>query len=351
MRVLCVQPGPDWSVMDVHRGWVRAFRELGCQVQDFDYNRQLSFYGLAHFEQDDGTYRPAIPGRSDQAIAASKGIESALYEWWPDMLWVTYGPMVDPNVLRLARHRGHIVVLCHTESPYEDDRQLGWVRQGVADVHFVNDPTNLDRYRELEPHTYYLPHSYDPNVHRPPSKSVPMAHDMCFVGSMFPSRLDWLTRFHEAAPDIDLHLAGNWRRTIDDDHPLRRFCADGNDLCIDNADVPPLYWASRAGLNLYRRESERPELERGWSMGPREVEMAACGLFHLTEARGENREILPMLPTFETPEDAAEQARWWIGHHHERDRVAAEARAAVADWTFVARARQVLELIEKLAAG
>lgn len=351
MRVLCVQPGPDWSVMDVHRGWVAGLAAAGCQVREFDLNDRLAFYDDAHLPTGDGGYRQAIDDPVERVVVACKGLESMLYEWWPHILWVTYGPCVDPNVLRLARHRGHIVVLCHTESPYEDDRQIEWVQAGVADLHLINDPTNLDRFREFEPHTYYLPHSYDPSVHRLPAEQVRPAHDVCFVGSAFPSRVEWFTRFAAEAPDLDMLLAGNWMSVAGEDHPLQRYCPHDFSRCLDNRDVPPIYWASRVGLNLYRREANDAATAAGWSMGPREVEMAACGLFFLTEERGENRQVLPMLPTFTSAEDAAEQARWWVAHPGQRERAAAEAAAAVADWTFEARARQVLDLISKLQAA
>lgn len=351
MRILTVQPGPDWSVMDVHRGWRSAFEQLGHQVKDFDTNERLAFYEDVHLEHDSG-WRQAFPGPLDRAVLASKDLESALYEWWPDLVWVTYGPALDPNTLRLARSRGHVVVLCHTESPYEDDRQISWAAGGVADLHLINDPTNLDKWREAEPHTYYLPHSYDPDVHRPPTSNASQEkHDVVFVGSSFPSRIDWFTRFVDAAPDLDLLLAGNWQTCARQDHPLQRYCPHDFADCLDNRDVPPLYWRSRVGLNIYRRESERPELETGWSMGPREVEMAACGLFFLTEERGENRKVLPMIPTFDGPEDAAERARWWAAHPDRRSNIAAAARAAVKDWTFTRRASQVLDLIGQLAAA
>lgn len=350
MRILTVQPGPDWSVMDVHRGWQSAFEQLGHQVKDFATNDRLAFYEDVRLEDDSG-HRQAFPDIRERAVLASKDLESALYEWWPDLLWVTYGPALDPNTLRLARARGHIVVLCHTESPYEDDRQISWAAGGVADLHLINDPTNLDRWREAEPHTYYLPHSYDPAVHRMPPSRQHHKHDVVFVGSSFPSRIEWFSSFTEAAPDLDLLLAGNWKTCSGQDHPLQRHCPHDFADCLDNREVPPLYWQSRVGLNIYRRESERPELSGGWSMGPREVEMAACGLFFLTEERGENRQVLPMVPTFDGPEDAAERARWWVAHPDRRNNVALAARAAVKDWTFQNRARQVLDLIARLNAA
>ena len=41
------------------------------------------------------------------------------------------------------------VVLLHTESPYQDDEQLE--RAAHADVNLLNDPVNIDAYRELGP--------------------------------------------------------------------------------------------------------------------------------------------------------------------------------------------------------
>jgi hypothetical protein len=81
-------------------------------------------------------------------------------------------------------------------------------------------------------------------------------------------------------------------------------------------------------------------------MGPREVEMAACGLFFLRDPRGEGDEVLPMLPTFATPEDAGEELRWWLAHDTERDRVAARALEAVADRTFTRNAQSLLRVLD-----
>ncbi len=98
-------------------------------------------------------------------------------------------------------------------------------------------------------------------------------------------------------------------------------------------------------MNIYRREAERPALAQGWSMGPREVELAATGTFFLTEARGENRAVLPMIPTFDSPADFEEQLRWWLAHDTERQAVADAARAAIAPRTFKANAAELLRTL------
>ena len=347
MRVVTVHPGPAWSVADCHNGYTEALRQLGVTVIEYDTGARLEFFEQARFDDAEAGIVEAIPDEQDRAVLVSKGLESVLYEVWPDIVWVTYGPCVDPRTLQLARERGHIVVMHHTESPYEDERGLRWAAAGVADLWLINDPANLEQWRRAWPHVTYLPHSYRPALHRPATKPTPARWDVIWCGSSFPSRVEWFERFVAEAGDLDLALAGNWM-ALPDGHKLAPHLLNGNRESLDNDEVPPLYHQARLGLNMYRREAEQGATADGWAMGPREIEMAACGLFHLTEPRGENRAVLPMLPTFDSPEDAAEQARWWTAHPAARDKTARQARAAIADWTFANRARQILDLIERL---
>ena len=83
-------------------------------------------------------------------------------------------------------------------------------------------------------------------------------------------------------------------------------------------------------------------------MGPREIEMAATELFYLRDPRPEGNQVLPMLPTFDGPGDASEKLRWWLAHDAEREKMARQARAAVADRTFTSNARRLLQLLDHL---
>ena len=80
-------------------------------------------------------------------------------------------------------------------------------------------------------------------------------------------------------------------------------------------------------------------------MGPREVELAACGSFFLREPRGEGDELFPMLPTFTTPHEFEQSLRWWLRHDMERREAARLAREQITDWTFEARARRLLDIV------
>lgn len=337
MRWLVVQPGPNFSVHDVYVGWCEALRDAGEQVSRYALDERLTFYGNLLLEAGPGVFRRALDGpqATERAI---DGIFSHLYRWQPDVLMFVSAFFMPTELLDMARARGTRVVILHTESPYEDDRQVALAEH--ADVNVVNDPTNLKRFPAG---TFYLPHAYRPQIHHPGPPSPDAACDLAFVGTGYPSR----ARFFEAMnlDGIDTVLAGNWQ-ALASDSPLHKHLGTDPELCLDNTDTADVYRSAKVGINLYRRESERPELEQGWAMGPREVEMAACGMPFLRDPRGEGDELLPMLPTFSSPAEASELLRWWLTHDDARLEAARLARAAVADRTFANNAAALLSRLD-----
>jgi hypothetical protein len=247
---------------------------------------------------------------------------------------------LTPDLLRILRSRRHKVVVLHTESPYEDDRQLALAEH--ADLNLLNDPTNIDRFRAVAP-TEYMPHAYRPHIHHPqPVPSAAYRSDFCFVGTGYASRVAWLEQVDWSG--LDVAFGGNWQQTSEDS-PLRKFLVHDLDECLDNTDTALYYAGTKVSLNLYRREANHPELSQGWAMGPREVELAACGTFYLRDPRPESDELLPMLPAITTPGEFGEQVRWWAAHDTVRETAAAGARAAVADRTFTNHAARLLRLL------
>ena len=330
MRILAVRPGPAFAVSDVYRGWVKALRALGCDVADFNYDDRLAFYEKAMPDAE-----PA-----DVIRLAVKGLAASVYEWWPDVVLFVSGFYTPPIYYDLIRRRGQKVVLLHTESPYEDSKQLE-VAPAVS-LNIVNDPTNLDRFKAVNEHSMFLPHAYDPDVHRPDGPTAPPC-DVCFVGTGFADRIATLEQVNWSG--LDVVLAGNWQQ-LRDDSPLRPFVAHDLTECVDNTEAVRLYRSAQASLNLYRRDTLPGDSAQGWAMGPREVELAATGCFYLTEPRGENREVLPMVPTFDG--DLSDQLRWWLASPTARDVTVEKARAAIAGRTFENHASRMLRALERV---
>jgi len=290
MRWLVCHPGPRWSVADVHAGWVEALQELGEQVSVFNLDARLTLYDRALIDTGklpDGSLQLRKALTHEQAIAlAANGILSACYQFWPDVVLVISYLFVPADLLDLLRARGHKVVLVHTESPYQDDEQITLAAH--ANLSLVNDPTNLDRFREVT-RAEYVPQAYRPSVHHPGPAHPDLAADLAFVATGFPSRIEFLERMD--LDGLNVLLAGNWQ-LLGPDSPLRKWVAHDEKECLDNDQTAAVYRSARAGLNLYRREAERPELSAGWACGPREIEMAACGLWFAREPRGEGDELL-----------------------------------------------------------
>jgi spore maturation protein CgeB len=341
MRWLIGHPGPSFSVADVYDGWVEALRGLGEEVFGFNMDRRLQFYdaALIHPEGHPAPYKAMT---REQAVGrAVCTIYEELYKWWPHVVLLVSAFWYPPQILDLIRARGHKVVLLHTESPYQDGEQL--IRAAHADVNLVNDPANLAAYAELGP-AEYMPHAFRESVHYPRRPRARYRHDLAFVGTGFPSRVKFFEQMDLAG--LGVHLAGPWL-DLPADSPLRDWTMTDDEACVDNADTAEIYRRSRTGINFYRREGEDDHLGEGWAIGPREIEMAACGLWFARDARPESNELFPMLPAFSGPGEAAEQIRWALAHPRAREKAAAAAREAIADRTFSNNARRLLKLLDK----
>ena len=145
---------------------------------------------------------------------------------------------------------------------------------------------------------------------------------------------------------LNVRLSGLWM-DLPEDSPLRDWTALESDDCIDNPETAAIYRRARTGINVYRTEAEDTHAGEGWACGPREIEMAACGLWFARDTRPESDELFPMLPAFTSPAEASDQIRWALAHPAERAEAAAKARAAVADRTFTEHARTLLRLLDR----
>lgn len=340
MRILAAHPGPNFSVHDCYVGWTEALRALGCQVAEFNLSERLTFYDAAVVEVGENTFRKALSAEQAQNLAVN-GLYAALYKTRPDILFAVSAFFYPTELLDLARAYGTKIVVLHTESPYEDGRQLQVAEH--ADLNLINDPTNLAAFERVAP-TLYVPHSYRPHLHAPGPATPGLESDFAFVGTGYASRIQFLEAMNLAG--LDVLLAGNWKQ-LDDTSPLRGFVGHDLEECLDNTRTVDVYRSTQVGMNLYRREAEAAHLAAGWAMGPREVEMAATGLFFLRDPRPEGDELLPMLPTFTSPEDATDQLRWWLTKPDSRREIAGKAREAIADRTFTNQAARVLRLLDK----
>jgi spore maturation protein CgeB len=364
MRWLVAHPGPAFSVADVFNGWVEGLRDAGEQVVTFQLDDRLIYFdntflqvGGHRLPADEpvvvgGTFKKAFT--TEQAIGlAVDGMAGAIWKTQPQVLLIVSGFYVPPEMLDHARATGTTVVILHTEQPYELDRELELAAH--ADLNLINDPLHLAQFQAVAP-TVYSPHAYRPRLHHPgPPRPDLAGTDFGFAGSGFGSRMWFFRRLRDlgAFEGRKIVLGGSWLPLKDDpeNEPdgsglepwIRR--GGSTDGLWGNAETAALYRSCKAGINLYRREANEGQSAAGVAVGPREVEMAASGLFFLRDPRQEGDDLWPFLPTFSGPEEAAEQLTWALAHDDERQKAAQAAREAIAGRTFANHAKQLLSLL------
>jgi spore maturation protein CgeB len=337
---MVVHPGADCSVSDVHDGLVDGFRLNGVDCESLNTNDRLYFYIHAHVPDRNGHLKLAF--NELQAVAlTSNEVKVAAYDYWPHVIVFVSGFFINPDILPVLRSRGHHLVLWCTETPYEDDKQLAVAP--YFDTVIISDPLTIDDYRKVNPRTWYLPHSFDPKRHKPGRPSKAWKSDLFFSATGFPSRV----RFFEQVDfdGIDVWLGGNWQMV--EESPIYRWVKNphGRKWMLNSENIKG-YRSTKAGVNLYRKETSESCTHEGTALGPREVEMAAIGCFFLREPRPEGDALFPMLPTFADPGDFGEKLRWWLKHDDQRDEAARQARAAIAGHTFKATTAKLLSLLE-----
>lgn len=338
MRWLACAPGPNFSVQDLHVGYVEALRAAGQRVVEYPLGSALTFYDSVLVPAGAGRFRKALSAEQATELAADR-LAGALYKTRPDVLLLTSGFFIDYDVLDLARRDGVRVVAILTEQPYEHTRELELARH--CDVVLLTDPVNIGDFQQVTT-AAHAPHCYRPAVHTPGPPDPVLACDLAFVGTGYASRI----RFFEQMDldGLDVLLGGNWQQ-LTKDSPLRRYVAGGPEDCLDNVDTVDVYRSARVGINLYRREAEDGAAQ-GWAAGPREIEQAAIGTFFLRDPRPEGDELFPMLPTFTSPGEASDLLRWFLARPDERAELAIKAREAIADRTFDNAAARLLRLLD-----
>jgi spore maturation protein CgeB len=167
------------------------------------------------------------------------------------------------------------------------------------------------------------------------------------VGTAFLSRLKFFSQMN--FDGISMVLGGNgWDSVPPEYQHLWKYLGHRPDQCVDNTEVADQYRHTKIGMNLYRQEGEEAQQGKGYSMGPREIEMAACGLFFLRDSRPESDDVFGMLPKISSPAEAEELIRYYLKHEKQREKLADQAYEAVKDYTFDKRCEFVFDIMSKV---
>lgn len=351
MKLLTVHPGASSSTADVYYGITRALERLGHEIIPFHTDQRLESFGrwLNWQWRRAGKPEPR-PGIEDVYYLATMPIlERALWHL-PDWVVVFSGSMVHPNVFRMLKRAGAPTMLLLTESPYLPELELDMA--SWATVCFTNERACVDQFRKVNPHTYYLPHAFDPEVHNtdaPIPDDVP-SFDVVFVGTGFEERIELLNAVDWTG--IDLGLYGLWD-LLGSRSKLRQYIRGG---VVPNERAVQLYRKAKIGLNLYRTsmgyERNVDHITTAESLNPRALELAACGVFQISDYRPEVGETFGQtVQTFSSAAGLNELIHGALKPVADgyRRRMADQARQMVKRETFDERAKYITQKLDMVA--
>lgn len=301
--------------------------------------------------------KPATPPNdADIQYHAGSGILERALGAEPEIEWVIIvsGMYILPAWMKLLKRAGLKVGVLFTESPYNDPEQAHLLK--YADIAWTHERISLERLKGFaiaqgagRVPIHYLPHAYNPKVHFPEA-TPKTGHDVAFVGTGFPERVELLQAVQWNG--IDFGLYGTWSN-IGSRAKIRRFVKNGP---IHNNEAVRIYRQSKIGLNLHRisigysKGSDR--IRNAESLNPRAYELAACGLFYVSDYRPELTEVFgDLVPTFSGPNQLGEVLREWLAKPErerlERGKVLAEA---VRPHHWAVRAEQMVRDLSKVGA-
>lgn len=348
MKITVCAPGPVHSTYDVWRGLVRGLHATGHHVGTYAlHNRILHAKDcLALRWEAAGCPPEQEPGPNELLFHASQELVTFALLHQPDWVLFVASGLVHEMVYTLLRRAGVRTGLLFTESPYEDDRQAAIAP--LVDVCWTNEQASVDVLRRANPRTFYLPHAYDPEMHRPldVAEDVP-AHDVVFVGTFWQERIDLLAAVDWTGINLGLYGTTDLLDLPENAEKAAILAPYLHRGYVDNARTAALYRAARIGLNPHRQSMgclpDAPRVSTAVSLNPRCYEQAAVGgALLLTDARPEVASVFgDAVPTFDGPDTLGARVRYFLAHETERQRRVRCAREAVAPHTFAARAAQL----------
>jgi len=338
VRILVAYPGHSVATFDVAEGWYWGLKALGHEVFQLNYEYNIPFYGAVcdwHKERNEN-FKPTV---IDVMWLASQDLVCKAIECMPlDFVLMITGVLHHPRAYQLMSKVGLKTALIFTESPYNDD--LIKLALPLVDVAFTNDKNSLGLFREVNPRSFYMPHSYNPRTHYPPQEDVEAKyqHDVFFWGSLYEERKKLFdSLMQEDLEGIDTYLVGT---------TLSR--KGRVDMPITNAEMAKHYWGSKIVLSPNRTTADYFEgtqiQAEAYSLGPRVYEVAACGAFQLTDdSRQELFDVFGgTIPVYGDSEHLAHLIRLFIDYPRWREELAERARKQVRPCAFENRAEEIL---------
>jgi len=254
---------------------------------------------------------------------------------------------LTPNILRVLKQNTKALIFhINPDSPF--DKIGGNFHSNLKDcIHFYD--CYFTYSKKLVPKLYklkakrvkHLPFAWDPELH--PVINInsddiqKYKSDIAFIGNWTPEREKWL----ESIADMDLTIWGTylWERLRKNSLLIKKLKG-----VVIGEEFVKVCRASKINLNFLRPQNKD-------SHNMRTFEVPGCGGFLLTERSKEQCEFFKEgkeIACFSTPEELREKIEYYLSHEEERKKMVKAAHEKVKNYTYLHRAKRILEVYEEL---
>lgn len=313
--VLVVPPESYLPRWQTH--WLRAVRRMAAPSIVAEYNRSLS-EAFTHFE--------------------------------PDLFFVFKGDSVAAATVSAARSAGAVAINFYPDTGFD-----GYAAQSIAsyDWVFTTKPAQIDFLRERYGYeaATFVPHGFDPDIHRPPDMSPfdwkRYGCDVVFIGNVSGKKIAAIQHVSKALPGVSIKVWGaeGWLKAPDN---VRRFYQGTS---VWGQEYAKAIFGAKINLGLLFEGSTAAPA--GDALTARTFEVPAVGGFMLherTEDVAQYFEDGTDSVFFGDHAELVEKIKHYLAHDEERQRIskAGRERSLRSGYSYDDRVRTIIDRVHTL---
>jgi spore maturation protein CgeB len=268
----------------------------------------------------------------------------------PDLMLALDGMQLNAEKVQAVNALGIRTAVWFTDDPYYTD-----ITAGIASHYrhvFTLERNCVSFYNERgSSRVSYLPLGVFPGSYRPAKTPIQQRGDICFIGSAYWNRV---TLFNQVIPLVahrKLSLSGMWWDRLK--HYSRWSHMIDLGKWLEPEQTSQKYNAHKIVINVHRAHdddtfNQNQALITAVSPNPRTFEISASGTLQLTDYREDLAQwYIPgyEIVTFDSAEDLAYKANYYLEHEEERQQIALRGLyRTLRDHTYISRLNQLIDL-------
>lgn len=272
-------------------------------------------------------------------------------EFNPDVVLVFCGLFLDRSSISIIRNWGFKLAVWFIDDPYYFD----WSRELslLYDYVFTQDRDCVSLYRNYGcSRVFHLPLASDLEVYRPVTVGSHYQSDICFIGSAFSNRLDFIAQISEYLKTKNVLILGQWWERLPTCSVLKEMVRPLD--WISAKDVCHYYNGAKIVFNLHRTEytdgfNQNHTGVKASSVNNRIFDIASTCSFLMTDWRSDLEQyFIPgeEIETFQDTKEFIEKCEFYLENKDIRENIARKGyERTTKENTFDIRIKKMLEAI------